>query len=51
MSDFVFVVSKAIVSQGWHCVVEDTESYQLVSLTIHPYLPPPYIFMYNKNIS
>ena len=43
MSGFVFVVSKVIVSQGWHYVVEDIVSYQLVSLTIHPYLLPPYI--------
>ena len=48
MSDFVFVVSKAIVSQGGHCVVEDIGSYQLVSLTIHPYLRFPCI---RKNIT
>ena len=43
MSDSVFVVNKAIVSQGQHYVVEDIGSHQLVSITIHPYLPLPYI--------
>ena len=43
MSDFVFVVNKAVVFQGWHYVAGDIGSYLLVSLIIHPYLLLPYI--------
>ena len=49
MSDFVFVVSKAIISQSWHCVVQDTESYQLVSLTISSISPPSLYIVYVYN--